>query len=205
MKDLIVLVADKNMEFLLRGLLPRIPVIEGIRNFNFEIIVHTYRDPGIFNQSHEFLRSFIDKFRYAIVILDFEGSGHENLTREQIETHIEENLSVAGWNSRSCAIAINPELENWIWVNEVRMQNAISWDSEIGLYDWLIQNGIKKADELKPKNPKEAFEAAIRTCNTPRSSSLYFEIAKSSSYKNCEDQAFLKMLNQIKLWFAFNE
>lgn len=201
MKDLIVLVADKNMEFLLRGLLPRIPVIEQIKKFNFEVIVHTYRDPGIFNESHEFLRTFIDKFRYEIVILDIEGSGHENMTREQIENHIEGNLSIAGWNNLSCAIAISPELENWIWVNEVRMQSAISWDSEIGLYDWLIQNEWKNQDESKPKNPKEAFEAAIRTCNTPRSSSLYFEIAKSSSYKNCEDLAFHKMLNQINHWF----
>ena len=42
MKDLIVLTADKNTEFLLRGLLPRIPEIERINPFSFDIFPHIH-------------------------------------------------------------------------------------------------------------------------------------------------------------------
>lgn len=85
------------------------------------------------------------------------------------------------------------------------MASAISWTKGSGLYDWLIQNNWKTHDELKPKQPKEAFEAAIKTCNTPRSSSLYFDIAKTASYKDCNDKAFLKMLGKIKDWLSVDK
>jgi len=205
MKSLIALVADKNMEFLMRGLLPRISNIEEVVAFSFDVIVHPYRDPGIFNEADDFLRSFQKKYDFALTILDHSGCGREDKSRESIENIIEEKLARSGWNNRSCAIVIQPELENWIWVNEVRMANAISWEKEIGLNDWLVQNNWKSLSEIKPKQPKEAFEAAIKTCNTPRSSSLYFEIAKSASYKECQDRAFLKLICKVKDWFGHDK
>ena len=202
MKDLVVLVADKNMEFLMRGLLPRIPKIEQIHEFNFEPLVHPYRDPGIYNDAHDFLRSFTTKYSYAIVILDRIGCGRENNTRDEIETHIENKLFQSGWKNRACAIAIDPELENWIWVNEAKIIEAISWENTIGIYDWLHKNNLKDPGTHKPKHPKEAFEATLKICQTPRSSSIYKEISSLASYKQCQDPAFNKMMTQIKEWFT---
>ncbi|MBK8966448.1 MAG: hypothetical protein IPM36_07165 [Lewinellaceae bacterium] len=90
-------------------------------------------------------------------------------------------------------------------MNEARIQEAISWDREIRLYEWLHQNDWKLPNESKPIQPKEAFEAAIRLCNTPRSSSLYRQIASRASYRNCQDSAFQKMISHIKAWFASND
>jgi hypothetical protein len=202
MKDLIVLTADKNMEFLVRGLFPRIPQIEHFRNFNFDPLIHPHRDPGIYNEADEFLRNFINKYRYALVILDRIGCGREEKSREEIESEIENKLVQSGWNNnRVSTIAIDPELENWIWVNEIRMKEAISWDQEINIYDWLHQNNLKEVTNVKPSQPKEAFESALKLCRTPRSSSIYLYISKKASYRNCQDPAFLKMINQLKRWF----
>ncbi len=201
MKDLIVLVADKNMDFLIRGLFPRIPKIEQVREFSFEPLVHPYQDPGIYNEAHDFLRPFTSKYAHAIVILDHAGCGREEKTREEIEQDIESKLAQSGWQNRVCAIVIEPELENWIWVSEVRVAEAISWENATGIYDWLHKNNWKEKEELKPARPKEALEATLRACRTPRSSAIYREISSKASYRQCQDQAFLKLLNQLKDWF----
>ncbi len=202
MKDLIVLVADKNMQFLIQGLLPRIPRIERLKEFSFDSIIHLHRDPGIYNEADETLRPLADKYGKAMVVLDHSGCGREEKTRTRIESDIEKKMFQSGWQNRACAIAIQPELENWIWVNERRIREAIGWDADIDIYEWLHQNKWKETDAYKPRKPKEAFEAALRKCHTPRSSSIYKEIVESASYSRCLDPAFRKMINQIKTWFG---
>ena len=157
MKDLVVLLADKNMEFLVRGLFPRIPDVEQIQPFNFEPLVHPYRDPGIYNDAHDFLRPFIKRYSYAIVILDHTGCGKEEKTREEVEKDIEDQLIRSGWRNNACAIAINPELENWIWVNEARMEGAISWKNTVSLYDWLHKKRLEEARRAKTVSSKRSF------------------------------------------------
>lgn len=202
MKDLIVLVADKNMEFLLGGLLPRVPAIEQIKQFNFEIFVHPYRDPGIYNDAEDFLASFHTSHRFTLVLLDHQGSGHENLKREEIEEHISKKLDNKGWHKRNGVLCISPELENWIWVNELHMKNAISWGKGSSIRDWLQSQHLLLSGQSKPENPKLAFEAVLRHSGTPRSSSIYKEISSSASYRNCKDPAFLKMIQHLKNWFS---
>ncbi len=201
MKDLIVLVADKNMEFLMKGLLPRIHLVEGIHEFTFDLRVHPLRDPGVYNNASEFLRPLNGLYKYAIAMLDLHGSGKEQYSREAIEKNISESLEKSGWESRSTVICIDPELENWIWVKESVMEQAIAWQNNSTLFEWLDNKGLKKRSEVKPSKPKEAFESAIRACNTPRSSSLYEAIANNASYRSCEDPAFVKLRAHLIKWF----
>ena len=135
-----------------------------------------------------------------MVILDRIGCGKENKTREEIESDIERKLFRSGWADRACAVAIDPELENWIWVNEPRISGAISWESETGIYEWLHNKNWKEEGSLKPAQPKEAFETLLRQCRMPRSSSIYRDIAERASYDHCQDPAFRKMLGQLKNW-----
>ena len=158
MKDLVVLVADKNMEFTVRGLLERMPRSENIRNITYDIFNHPENDPGILNHSHDFLRPLTQEYNYCMVLLDHEGCGHEQQSREEIEATIEHNLSANGWADRCCAIVISPELENWMWVNEVRLKNAIGWRNDTNIYQWLEEQDLKDADKPKPVRPKETFE-----------------------------------------------
>lgn len=188
------------MEYLLKGLLPRIPMVEQIEPFIFDISVHPERDAGIIKSSAEILRAFVDKYDFSVVILDHDGCGMESSSRIEIENKLENDLSKSGWNNRCCAIAIDPELENWIWVNERRMEEAISWENDQSIYRWLASQGWKNEDEFKPSCPKEAFEASLRLSQTPRSSSIYYEISHRASYKKCTDPAFIKLLSTIKKW-----
>ena len=190
------------MDFLVQGLFPRIPRVEGTQDFSFKPLVHPYRDPGIYNDAHDFLRSQRDKYSYALVILDHTGCGREEKTRQEVEEIIEDRLIQSGWQNSACAIAISPELENWIWVNEERMKAAISWENTVGIHHWLHENDWKQEGQPKPPQPKEAFEAILRECRTPRSSAIYREIASSASYQHCQDPAFHKMITQLKTWFS---
>ena len=54
-KDLILLVADKNMEASLRGLLSRFQS-RRFRQVAFDLYVHPERDPGCLLRAHDFLR-----------------------------------------------------------------------------------------------------------------------------------------------------
>lgn len=202
MKDLIVLVADKNMEFALKGVLQRIPEVEQIKNFEFDVFPHPGHDPGIYNYSHEFLRGLTQSYKYCIAILDHEGSGQDDLCREEIETNIEQNLAVNGWGNSSCAIAISPELENWIWVNSARLHEAIVWNQSENIYYWLIDNEWMAKGGSKPLRPKEALEAALKLSKTPRSSAIYYEISSRASYRQCIDPAFEKFIETIRRWFG---
>ena len=73
MKALVVLVADKNTEAVMQGLLKKIPSIEHLVEFSFDILVHPYRDPGVFNGADEFLKPLIGRYDYALVLLDHQG------------------------------------------------------------------------------------------------------------------------------------
>lgn len=55
-KDLVVLVADKNTEYTLKGLFTRNQSI-GIRDISqsTDVFVHFQRDPGCYNQGIDFL------------------------------------------------------------------------------------------------------------------------------------------------------
>lgn len=202
MKDLIILTADKNTDFLLRGLLPRIPTVEHLSPFSYDIFVHPLRDAGVYNNAHEFLRPFIEKYKYAIVVLDHEGCGRERHTRISLEEEIESRLANNGWANRVAVLVISPEIENWVWVGEVHVQKIVNWNNDQNIYDWLKSKGYMQHNSIKPDQPKEAFEFILSETRTPRSSSLYQQIAKKASYRQCRDSAFLKMIQTLQQWFA---
>ena len=101
--DLTVLVADKNMEAAFRAILER-------RSLRFKIAVHPNSDSGVFRKGAEILRAHLRSSRFALVVLDREGCGSQNQS-EVIEVEIENRLRINGWENRSAAICIDPELE----------------------------------------------------------------------------------------------
>jgi hypothetical protein len=202
-KDLIALVADKNMESILRGLLTRTESLE-IRMLNFNVYTHIERDPGCLRKSQDFLRTHHRNYRHALVMFDRVGCGSENKSREEIEQLVEDRLRQSGWGDRGAAIVIDPELENWVWTNSPHVQTALGWEGRIpNLREWLISEGFLLSPEAsKPSHPKEAVEKAMRIAKKPRSSSIYLELAKSVTLAGCTDKAFLKFRQTMSKWFA---
>lgn len=203
-KDLVVLVADKDMEFTLKGLFSRNNSLN-IRDISqsFDIFVHPQHDPGCYKQCVDFLRLFIKEYKYALVFFDHEGSGQEKKTREEIESELEKNLKDSGWEENASVIIFEPELEIWVWSDSPHVERILGWeDSDINFRDWLNQNELFTETEMKPARPKEAMEEALRKVKKPRSPAIYQQLAEKVSFKNCKDNSFNKFKRVINAWFS---
>jgi hypothetical protein len=199
-KDLIILTADKNAQALMQVLTGRIQQVEDLSPFTYEVVVHPKRDPGVVTNCYDYLRIFLKSHNYCIVLFDHEGCGKEKIKKQDLEKKIEQQLSANGWKNRNCCIVLVPELETWIWVNEIRIQELIDWQDSINIYKWLKKHEYIVSG-FKPKRPKEAFEVLLRKQGIARSSSLYSELASLASYKKCIDSAFLRLKNILYKWF----
>ncbi|HBL30816.1 MAG TPA: hypothetical protein DD490_28610 [Acidobacteria bacterium] len=201
-RDLVVLVADKNMEGALRGLLSR-PQALGLKEFSHELYVHPERDPGCFHRGHDFLKSFALRFAHSLVVFDREGCGQEAIERLVLETQVEARLSSAGWKDRAAAVVIDPELEIWVWNDSPHVETVLEWDPKgLPLKDWLRQKGWLEAGRRKPTHPKAAVEEALRLARKPRSSAIYHQLAQRVSVERCEDPSFLKLREVLARWFS---
>lgn len=200
--DLVIIVADKNMEAAINGILSRNKSL-GIRQISHTIFPHYHRDPGCRLESHRLLESSTPKFQYAIVMFDREGCGAENIPREELENNVEVNLASSGWKGRSIALVLDPELEVWVWKNSPHVATAMGWEGKNpDLYAWLKENGYINEGEKVPNHPKEAMEAALRVVHKPRSSSIYLQLAKNVGLKNCTNPAFIKLKKTLQEWFS---
>jgi hypothetical protein len=83
MQDLVILVADKNMQFALQGALSR-PQALSIRQLSFEFRSHMGRDGGVRTTGASVLGSEKVRFRHALMILDHEGCGQETASVQQL-------------------------------------------------------------------------------------------------------------------------
>ncbi|MBC8181403.1 hypothetical protein H8E88_09785 [candidate division KSB1 bacterium] len=200
-KDLIVLVPDKNTKFLLNGFLPRYHSF-GIKQISYDIFIHPERDPGVYHRAANFLLHFNGQYSYALVFLDREGSGQENKNADQIALEIRSKLEQTGWQNRAGVIVFNPELEIWAWVNSPHLATNLGWESYSSLVAFVQQQGFWEQGLTKPTRPKEAIEAALRKKRIQRSSAIYQKIAALVSFRNCQENSFLKFKNMLMAWFA---
>jgi hypothetical protein len=93
-------------------------------------------------------------------------------------------------------------LEVWVWSDSSHVDTYLGWrEQQPKLRDWLQQSGWLAAGQSKPARPKEAVEAALRKCRKPRSSAIYFELARHVSFQRCADPAFHKLLATLRSWF----
>ena len=200
-KDLIVLVADKNMEFAVKGLLAR-PHALRIRPIEEKLYQHPWRDAGCRSNGVNFLRPFINQFHHALLMFDKEGCGQETRSCVDLESSLEADLASSGWDNRASAIVINPELENWVWSDSPHVDNVLGWQGkQPNLRNWLLNAAFLIAGQQKPDRPKEAMEAALRVSKKARSSSLFLQLAQNVSFERCDDPAFLKFKTTMSSWF----
>lgn len=197
-KDLIVLVADKNMEHTIRAGLER-PESLGIRRISFEILQHVQRDGGVRSTGAELIRLMRRAYSHALVVLDHEGSGAQE-PPEGLEAHLDGELRPV-WGTDAKAIAIVPELEAWVWGSDNALKPALAWPHEMSIRTWVSMAGFTVSNEGKPDRPKEAFEAVLRECQVPRSSAVYASIAARLSIPLCTDRALKRLRDQLRTWF----
>ena len=201
-RDLVVLVADKNVKSALEALLARRQSL-GIRQITCDIFVHPQNDPACALRGVEFLADYSTQYRYALLLFDHEGSGQEHLSPQQLQINLNSRFSSAGWNDRGKAIVLLPELEAWVWSDSPHVEDVIGWRGrQTPLRNWLTERGWLLEGEIKPSRPKESFQAALREAQTPRSSSLYQQLAERVSFNRCRDAVFLELKNTLAQWFS---
>jgi len=202
-KDLVVLVADSNIEFAIKGLLSRHNAL-GIRAIQHEIYRHPEHDPGRLRKAADFLKPFTGDYAHALVLLDRDGCGMDHLSRQELEQQVETRLVKGSWGNRAAAIVIDPELEAWVWSDSPHVSSILGWgdDQTSDLQTWLHEQGFLQEGSQKPAKPKEAVERVLYFVRKPRSSAIYEELATKVSMRRCTDPAFGKLKDTLKAWFS---
>jgi hypothetical protein len=200
-QDLVVLVADKDMEYTVRGILSRQKALR-MRVVSAEVFSHPEHDPGCYLRSHTFLRSMVNKYARAIVLFDRDGCGAEGRAREELEAEVEARLETSGWRGRCGVVVLDPELEIWVWSDSPHVPEILGWKGRIPpLPQWLKGQQFWHAGAAKPHAPKEAMKAVLRLAQLPRSASRYRQLAEAVSLDRCSDAAFLKLKRTLQAWF----
>ena len=202
MRDLIVLAADKTMEITIQVLLKRYHAL-AIRQIAANVIRHPRHDPGCAMDGVAFLSPYADQYRHGLLVFDHEGSGRETTERSSLQQELDSEFGRSPWSGRARAVVIGPELETWIWSDSPHVDATIRWRNQPEpLRDWLLDRGWLQKGAVKPERPKEAFHAALRQSGTPKSSSLYGQIAEKVSLARCKDPAFLDLKAILQEWFG---
>lgn len=199
MKDIVLLVADKNAQFALKGALGRAEAL-GIRPIEFEFRVHPGHDGGARKSGPDILALERQRFSHAMLILDFEGCGTDLPDALALEAQLDKRLQLQ-WRTAGKAIVIEPELDVWVWGADNVVGAAIEWPANQNVREWLQEKGFSFAANGKPMRPKEALEAALRMPGRPRSSALYQHIAERISLRRCVDEAYIRLRTQLMAWF----
>ncbi len=198
MKDLVLLVADKNAQFALKGALER-PAALGIRPVTFDFIVHPEHDGGVRKTGPDIVGLARQRFSHALLVMDFEGSGSADEALV-LESRLDSRLQTA-WQDRAKAIVIEPEVDAWMWGSDNAIREIVGWPHDDTIRNWLGQTGFGFQANDKPLRPKESMEAVLKESNQPRSSALYQQIASKISLRKCTDAAFQRLRQQLINWF----
>ena len=201
MKDLVVVAADKSMQQAMTGLLSRQQAL-GIREVEADVHYHPQHDPACALRGVEFMSDFSDQYQCGLLMFDHEGSGREQTCPHELQKALNEEFVNSPWGDRAKAIVLSPELEVWVWSDSPHVSRLAGWEGgNRQLRSWLIEQEHLQEGEAKPTRPKEAFEAALYESRTPRSSSLYLQLARTVSFERCSDTAFLEFKRILRGWF----
>jgi phenylpyruvate tautomerase PptA (4-oxalocrotonate tautomerase family) len=209
----VILVADSNMAATFRGFFKRNKwhLSLGCAPFDINpdigadlIVDEGGNDPGVYTTGHELLRPYLRSHQRALVVLDCEWDGSPG--KNSIVKDITERLVNNGWEENAVkVIAIEPELENWLWQDKPQVAEVLRYRSGTPLRQYLAEQDWWPMDQAKPPRPKEATEWVLRQTRQPRSSAIYEQLAKKISVSGCTDQAFAEMYATLQTWFPVEE
>jgi len=199
MRDLIILTADIQQKKTIQTLLEERQISLGMRPITFDIFRHPNSDPGVYREAGAFLVTFNRQYHHALVLLDVAWQGSSGDATE-IEQTIQTDLDRRGWQDRSAVIALDPELEAWVWSNSphVPEQLGMRWERIKNLAE---REGYWTPDAAKPAQPKELLEDVLYRVRKRRSSALFMELARRVSLASCQDAAFVRFREILMTWF----
>jgi len=129
-QDLVVLVADIQQEKVVDTLLRERHQSLGMRPITFNILRHPEKDPGVYHRGADLLEVGRPLYDHALVFIDCEWDGVPG-DATHLRQHILQRLHSMGWPRDRCeVIAIEPELEAWVWTRSPHVPAVLrmSWD-----------------------------------------------------------------------------
>jgi hypothetical protein len=200
MKDLVVLVADRQQEKTLQALLRhRCPAL-GITPPTFQIYPHPGSDPGVYGEAGDFLRPYSTQYRHALVMLDREWDGAPEPA--ELVNKLKNDLANADWSAeRTEVILPDPELEIWFWIENSPHIEALLKMTWPEIRQVAQKNNWWPDGSAKPARPKELLETLTVRQKIPRSASLYVEMAEKASLRRCQDFSFQLLVTTLQAWF----
>jgi hypothetical protein len=202
MRDLVLLVADKDMEMTVHGLLSR-PRALGIRTVKYDVFTHPRHDPGVRTEAADFLRAYPSEYAHAVVLFDRIGCGAEELSAEDLEEVVRDSIQKTGWHQRCEVVVIDPELEVWLFTSSPHVYQVLARGDTN--YFHAVLSSYPTTAAGKPERPKEAMEKLLRGKSIPRSSALYRKLAQTVGLSRCTDRAFNHFRNTLRRWFGVEE
>ena len=164
MKDLYVYTADADALAVIRSVLKR-PNEIGIRPITYVVDRHIGRDPGMVKDGPETIRWKVKKteFHKVILVWDHHGSGWESKPPRTCANAIRVRLRQVTWEGRSDAVAVVPEIEEWLWHDPSTLGRQLAISSA-KLQEHVRRFAEKRnanAETCKARYPKELFEYAL--------------------------------------------
>ena len=215
MRDIVFLVADGEMQATVEGFFENPAFEQRLECAKFEfdtkqdLIKHPRKDPGVYQDGHNLLKSYVATHNYAVVMVDFAFNDNlQIMDYQKFCNNIEANMIAAGWHEdRFFVMAINPELEVLMWQTDTRrIEHILDYPIEKGegtLKAWLQARNLWDANHTKPANPKAAIDE-VRRQNWGRKkthSQIFKRIAKDVSFRGCVDESFNSLMQKIKVWY----
>ena len=201
-KDLVVLVADSHQEQTVTTLLIERWKALGIRQLvsNADFDIYSLRnDPGVFKEAGSFLSIFAQQYEHALVLIDVKWEGGP-ANAEKIKKKIQDDLNINGWKGQSAVIAIDPELESWVWSTSSHVSGIVGMDRE-KIKVLGNQKGYWQAGQTKPSRPKELLKEVLHRTETKYSRALYGQLARKVSLRRCQDSSFRYFREVLQGWF----
>lgn len=200
MKDLFIVVPDKDTEYTLRGVLPRDKALQ-TRKFSFDMVVHFNRDNGVRTTGPAMANSKRSSHSHALLVLDWHGSGVE---RRMNLTALQNQLDAAlgqVWGDAARSIVVDPEIESWVWGSDEALGQQLRWQDPESVRVWLQQNRFGLDVNGKPHHPKDAFRALLRRANVARSPAVFEQLAERLSLEHCKDRSFARLRSLLRKWY----
>lgn len=200
--DLVLLTPDVDIGATLRAILGRSQAL-GIRPVSVEEVRSPQRDPGVFHGGPDLLRPFLAEASRALAVLDCNWSGspaggEPGVLVRELEARLSQD-----WDDRAKVVAIDPEVEVWVWSDSPELEAVLDWPHRpVTIRGWLEERGRWPLDAGKPPNPKQAFIDLCRECRRPASAALFRAIAQRVSLHRCTDPSFIALKETLRGWFA---
>ena len=202
MKDLVCVVADRQIEATISALLDHRTHALGIRPITKEMLRHPEKDSGCYWRPTDLLRGYRNQVKRALIILDLDWDGAPAASGAELEFQIEDRLSREGMGGWAVPVVIEPELEAWVFSTSRNVDNVLGWqDRSPALREALETHGLWRPGEPKPADPKAALDWAVRKVGRRRDTPIYRELAQKVSIRRCRDRAFLRLGNLLRDWF----